>query len=72
MPENAKLERVLMGLFCSEISAMSLRPLKAKALIFVMLLESKLSFFKCLNLEKAVKIILLLRKNCQKRSHFLC
>ena len=53
MPENAKLERVLMGLFCSEISAMSLRPLKAKALIFVMLLESKLSFFKCLNLEKA-------------------
>ena len=53
MPEKAKLERVLMGLFCSEISVMSLKPLKAKALISVMLLESKLSFFKCLNLEKA-------------------
>ena len=55
MPEKAKLERVLMGLFCSEISVMSLSPLKAKALISVMLLESKLSFFKCLNLEKAEK-----------------
>lgn len=53
MPAKAKLDRVLSGLFCTEISIMSLRPLKANALISVMLFESKFNFLSLLSLEKA-------------------
>ena len=53
LPAKAKLDKVLIGLFCTEISIKSFSPLNAKALISVMLLESKFNFFNLVNLEKA-------------------
>ena len=55
IPAKAKLDKILIGLFCTEISIKSLKPLNAKALISVMLLESRFNFFNCFNPEKARK-----------------